>query len=134
VVQGGYGPAHINASSQRHDPDSLLHFMRTLIARYRASAEMGWGELQVIKHDVPGVLVHTLSGAEGRMVAMHNFAGDPANVRFELPDATDQHRLVDLLVDGVTLRPDAAGVIEMAMDGYGYRWFRVLEPEDKRLG
>jgi trehalose synthase len=134
VVQGGYGPEHINASSQRHDPDSLLHFMRTLIARYRASAEMGWGELEVIKHDVPRVLVHTLSGAEGRMVAMHNFGGDPANVRFELPDATDDHRLVDLLVDGVTLRPDAAGVIEMAMDGYGYRWFRVLEPEDKRLG
>jgi trehalose synthase len=134
VVQGGYGPEHINASSQRHDPESLLHFMRTLIARYRASAEMGWGEFEILKHDAPGVLVHSLSGAEGRMVAMHNFGGDPANVRFELPDATDEHRLVDLLVDGVTLRPDADGVTELAMDGYGYRWFRVLGPGDKRLG
>ena len=80
------------------------------------------------------MLVHTLTGAEGQMVAMHNFRGDPATVRFELPDATDEHRLVDLLVDGITLRPDADGAIEIAMDGYGYRWFRVLEPGDKRLG
>ena len=134
VVKGGYGPEHVNASSQRHDPDSLLHFMRTLVARYRASAEMGWGELAILKHDAPGVLAHSLTGAEGRMVALHNFVGDPANVRFTLPDATNEHRLVDLLVDGITLRPDADGVTELAMDGYGYRWFRVLEPGDKRLG
>ena len=134
VVQGGYGPEHVNASSQRHDPDSLLHFMRTLVARYRASAEMGWGELAILEHDAPGVLIHTLTGAEGRMVALHNVAGDPANVRFSLADATDEHRLVDLLVDGITMRPDADGVVELTMDGYGYRWFRVLAPGDKRLG
>ena len=108
--------------------------MRALIARYRASAEMGWGQFAILKHDAPGVLVHSLTGAEGQMVAMHNFRGDPATVRFELPDATDEHRLVDLLVDGITLRPDADGVTELAMDGYGYRWFRVLQPGAKRLG
>ncbi len=134
VVRGGYGPEHINASSQRHDTDSLLHFMRTLVARYRASAEMGWGELTVLKSNEAGVLVHTLTGAEGRMVALHNFGGDPAVVRFALPDANEEHRLVDLVVDGVTLELDASGATEIAMDGYGYRWLRVLSPGDKRLG
>ncbi len=43
VVGDGYGPDHVNASDQRHDEDSMLHFMRVLIERYRASAEMGWG-------------------------------------------------------------------------------------------
>jgi trehalose synthase len=134
VVPGGYGPEHVNASSQRHDPDSLLAFMRTLIGRYRASAEMGWGEFALLAHDAPAVLAHSLTGAEGRMVALHNFGGDPANVRFTLPGTSTEHRLVDLLVDGVTLCPDEHGVTELSMDGYGYRWFRVLAPGDKRLG
>jgi trehalose synthase len=37
VVDDGYSPEHVNASDQRHDPSSLLRFMRTLIARYRSS-------------------------------------------------------------------------------------------------
>jgi trehalose synthase len=134
VVGDGYGPEHVNASSQRHDPDSLLAFMRTLVARYRASAEMGWGEFALLKHDAPTVLAHSLTGAEGRMFALHNFGGNPANVHVTVPDTTSEHRFVDLLVDGVTLIPDDDGRIELAMDGYGYRWFRVLSPGDKRLG
>ncbi len=133
-MTGGYSPEHVNASSQRHDPDSLLAFMRTLVARYRASAEMGWGEFTVLKQDQPSVLAHSLVGAEGHMVALHNFSGEPATVTFPVEGGTAEHQVVDLLVDGIVIDVDDDATATIAMDGYGYRWFRVIGPKDKRLG
>ncbi len=134
VVGDGYAPEHVNASDQRHDPDSLLHFMRTLIARYRASPEMGWGALEVLATPAPTVLAHSMAAADGRMVALHNFADAPVTVDIAVPGGTDAHQLVDLLVDGRAVVLDERGRASIALDGYGYRWFRVLEPEGKRLG
>ena len=133
LVTGGYSPEHVNASSQRHDPESLLMFMRALAARYRASAEMGWGDFTVLEQDQPSVLAHSLVGAEGHMIALHNFSGEPATVSFPVEGAGPEHQVVDLLVDGIVLRV-TDGAVTLSMDGYGYRWFRVIGPDDKRLG
>jgi len=134
VVDDGYAPEHVNASDQRHDSESLLHFMRTLISRYRASPEMGWGQFELIPQSCETVLVHSLAGAEGRMVALHNFSDASASVEFAVPDTTGDHKLIDLLVDGRTVDLDDRGRGTVPMDGYGYRWFRVMGPEGKRLG
>ncbi|MEO6533474.1 MAG: alpha-amylase family protein [Pseudolysinimonas sp.] len=133
VVSDGFGPEHVNVSDQRHDPESLLNFMRLLIRRRRTSPEMGWGGFELIRQSAPSVLVHSVGGAEGRMVAIHNFRGEPATVTFQLESLREGDRLVDLLVDGRVLEPDD-GVITVAIDGYGYRWLRVVNPEGKRLG
>jgi hypothetical protein len=129
VVEGGYGPELVNASDQRHDDSSLLHFMRTLIARYRASAEMGWGQFELIPQPEPQVMVHTLAGAEGRMVALHNFGDAGVTAEITVPDATGEHHLVDLLVDGRTVALDEGGHASIPMDGYGYRWYRLIGPD-----
>jgi glycosidase len=134
VVTDGYGPDHINASDQRHDSESLLHFMRVLIERYRSSAEMGWGQFELLAQKAPTVLAHTLAGAEGRMIALHNFSDDGAVVDVAVPDADGSSHLADLLVDGRNVDLDDDGRASIAMDGYGYRWFRVIGPEGKRLG
>ncbi|HXR43842.1 MAG TPA: trehalose synthase, partial [Pseudolysinimonas sp.] len=134
VVQGGFSPEHVNASTQRHDPDSLLHFVRLLIERYRSSPEIGWGRFDVIPQAAGRVMVHSLTGVEGRMVALHNFGDEPASVEFALDDLEPGTRFIDLLVDGRVLEPDDAGRLTIAMDAYGYRWLRVLEPGSQRLG
>ena len=41
-------------------------------------------------------------------------------------------RLVDLLEDGRTAL-DGRGRAEIALDGYGYRWLRLVRPGDRRL-
>ncbi|HWR84709.1 MAG TPA: alpha-amylase family protein [Rhodoglobus sp.] len=134
VVEGPYGPEHVNASDQRHDSESLLAFMKVLISRYRASAELGWGEMHVLDHEAPTVFAHEMTGAEGRMVALHNFSAEPATVAFTLEGCEDGDVLVDLLVDGRTVPLDQDGRVEVPMDGYGYRWLRVIRPTGKRLG
>lgn len=132
MVSGGFGPEHINVSAQRHDPDSLLQFMRLLIDRYRASPEIGWGEFELLEHDHQAVLAHSVTGAEGRLIAVHNFGAESATIELTIDGLDDSMQLVDLLHDG-SIHPSAKGEVTIALEGYGYRWLRVLAPGDKRL-
>ena len=134
VVTGGFGPEHVNASDQRHDPESLLQFMRVLIRRYRASSEMGWGEFAVIRQPAKAVLAHTLVSAEGRMIALHNFSAESLTTAFTVPDFTSGDVLVDLLDDDRTEAPDENGEVTFPLEAYGFRWLRVVNPHEKRLG
>jgi len=140
VVEGGYSPEHVNVSSQRHDPESLLMFIRTLTERYRASAEIGWGEFAVLtqRETNNAVLAHSVSNGHGRMIAVHNLSPESAVVDLVLDESLlkkpdESYRLVDLLVDGSVTPVEPNGAVSITLDGYGYRWLRVLASDEKRL-
>ncbi len=133
VVTGGFGPEHVNASEQRSDPDSLYSFIRRLAERYRASAEIGWGELEVLEHDQPAVLAHTVANGHGRMLAVHNLSPEGTTVELTLSVAEEDDRLLDLLVDGSVVPVGKGGTVTIALEGYGHRWLRLIGPTDKRL-
>ncbi|WP_322411305.1 alpha-amylase family protein [Microbacterium invictum] len=128
----GYAPAHVNVADQIEDRDSLLHFIRDLVARYRISPELGWGSLEIIAHDAPAVMVHRLTADVGSMVAVHNFADVPTMISFALPEEPDGTQLVDLLAaDRLPL--DEKGNVRMEIAPYGFRWLRVSRPGDGRV-
>jgi trehalose synthase len=134
VVTGGFAPEHVNASDQRYEPDSFLRFMRLLIERYRASAEIGWGDFTLLEQPNPTVLAHRVTGAEGSMVAVHNFSAEPAIVNLTIERAEDgEVDLMELLAPGCIAIP-ADGKVELSLDGYGYRWMRIVERDSQRLG
>jgi hypothetical protein len=66
------------------------------------------------------------------MVLLHNLSADAVTVPLTLTDLPDGARLADLLAEGVT-EPDERGRVELALDGYGYRWLRVARPGSRRL-
>ncbi|UYN83838.1 MAG: alpha-amylase family protein [Microcella sp.] len=132
VPGDGYGPAHVNAATQLTDPDSLLCFFQLLIRRYRSSTEIGWGSFEVLDHDSVGVFAHAMTGDQGAMIAVHNFAAEPAVVTITVPGASGETRLRELLADGECTTDDR-GRVELALPGYGYRWLRVHRDDDVRL-
>ncbi|MCW2743366.1 MAG: treS [Blastococcus sp.] len=132
VVTGGFSPEFVNVEDQRHDPESLLSFMKLLIRRYRESPELGWGRFTVLDQPHPAVLAHVCSWDDGALVALHNLGPEPAVVPLTLEDCTAEHRLVDLLQEGSTDVSDD-GSAEVALEGYGYRWLRVVEAGSRRL-
>jgi len=134
ATEGGYAPEHVNVADQRHDPDSLLRFIRRLIEQFRDSPEIGWGEFTVIEHDHPSVLAHEVSTPEGRLVAVHNLSDEPATVQLTIDHTDAGYRLHDLLDGSEPLVPSAGGAVTVRLDGYGYHWLRVLRLGDKRLG
>ena len=126
---GGRAAASRRSSStcqdQRHDPDSLLIFMKLLIRRYRESPELGWGTFTVLDQPHAAVLAHLCSWDDGALVAVHNLAAEPRTVPLTLEGCDASHRLVDLCRRARTSLTDK-GTAEIALDGYGYRWLRVV--------
>ncbi|MGA7148728.1 MAG: alpha-amylase family protein [Microbacterium sp.] len=131
--EGGYAPEHVNASQQLNDDGSLLRFIRKLAERYRISPEIGWGELEVLEHDEPAVLAHSVRADVGRMIAVHNFADEPARVTLTIADEPEGAELTDLFGPERNALPPN-GRFELDLPAYGWRWFRVARPGDGRLG
>jgi trehalose synthase len=132
LVDGGFGPEFVNVADQRRDPESLLSFMKLLIRRYRESPELGWGAFEVLEQSCAPVLAHLCRWDDASMVAVHNLGSEPQQVHLQLPGCDASHRLEDLLTEGRT--PVAAdGAVDLALDGYGYRWLRVVTDASRRL-
>jgi trehalose synthase len=131
--EGGYAPAHVNASAQLNDDDSLLQFIRRLAARYRISPEIGWGEVEILEHDAPAVLAHSVSADIGRMIALHNFSEEPTRVQLTLDNEPEGAQLSDLF--GPDRRElDDRRRVDIELPAYGWTWLRVARPGDGRLG
>ncbi len=132
VVTGGFSPEHVNVEAQRRDPESILSFLTTLIQRYRACPELGWGEYEVLDQPHAAVLAHRCSWDDASLVAVHNLGAEPRTVPLTLDGCDETTRLVDQLCDG-TIEVGADGGVEIVLDGYGYRWLRVATPTTRRL-
>lgn len=124
VTPDGYGPEHVNVADQENDPGSLWSFLRALIGVRRRRPELGWGEFEVLESGEPSVLAHRVSVPGSAVVAVHNFAADPATV--SLGGAVAGDDMVEDLLDGAAVVPHD-GALTVALPGYGYRWFRVRE-------
>jgi hypothetical protein len=55
-------------------------------------------------------------------------------VPLTLDGCDSSHRLVDLLEEGVDDPLDDRGRCEIDLDGYGYRWLRLMSHDSRRLG
>ena len=136
LARGEYGPANVNASAAKRDPDSLWNFMAKLIQRYRESPELGWGEFAVIDQPEPGVFAHTCTSDGATMVLLHNVGTSTVKVIGKVGPEDAPKRafrgatLLDVLDgDNVPLEPDGGFSVELGR--YGYRWFRVQQPGDR---
>ena len=68
------------------------------------------------------------------MVAVHNLGPEPRTVPLQLDGLRRAStRLVDLLADGQHARSTTDGRGGAALEGYGYRWLRVVPPDGTLL-
>ncbi len=132
LVSGAFGPQFVNVADQRRDPDSLLAFITRLTHRYRECPELGWADFEVLEQPHAAVLAHRCRWDDGTMVAVHNLGPHGCTVPLTLDDCSGEHVLVDLLQDATTALDDR-GRVELALEGYGYRWLRVVAPGSRRL-
>ena len=130
VVEGEFGPDHVNVAAQRRDPDSLLNWMRLLIRRYRECPELSWGTYTVLEHGAKSVFAHRADHENGTMIAVHNFADEPASVTLAVAGSGVGVRAVDLLRDGTTNVAEN-GLIELDLEPYGTRWLRLVRLGDR---
>ena len=133
LADGAFGPDHVNVADQRKDDGSLLAFMSLLVKRYRESPELGWAQFKVLDQPHRNVLAHECAHDERRLVALHNLAPTSCTVPLTVEGCDSSHHLVDLLHEDVAVALDDRGRAEVPLEGYGYRWLRLMSPDTRRL-
>ena len=130
VVEGRFGPMAVNVAEQRRDPDSLLNWFERMIRRRRETPELGMGECTVLDTGDNALFAHRVDYEGAAIVAVHNLGDEPRQATFSVGDI-DDCECTDLFDLGPVPPIDAQGRIELKLDGYGFRWFRV-QPADRR--
>jgi trehalose synthase len=132
LVEGQFGPLAVNVASQERDADSLLNWMERAIRRRRETPEFGWGQWSVLDTEDNAVLAHRCAWEGRAVVAVHNFSADPREVVVTLDPDDASLCAMDLLDDGGTTIEPEGGALQLKLEGYGYRWFRLADPDDRR--
>ena len=122
VEDGVWSYRRVNVGAQQRDPDSLLRWFTRMIRLRKEVPEIGWGDWRILDTRTPGTLAMRYDWRGNSVVILHNFNSSPCEVRLRV-DGPGGDRLVDLLVDQEVV--SAEGRHKIALDAYGYRWFRV---------
>jgi glycosidase len=128
LVEGRFGPEHVNVADQRRRPDSFLTWMEHAIRRRKQTPEFGWGRADLVDAGDSAVFAHLCEWEGGRVLAVHNFSAESHPVSITLDFADGQ--FLDLLAgnEGPAM---VDGSIEFDLEGFGFRWFRLTD--DSRL-
>jgi len=125
MTTGKLGFKHVNVAAQRRDPDSLLNWMERLIRRRKETPEFGWGTSSLIETAAPELFAHRCEWQGSTLIAVRNLSGKPAKATLELGAGGKKAVVNDLLEDrDHAVKGD--GTLDVALDGYGYLWLRVL--------
>ncbi len=129
VVEGQYGPLAVNVAAQRRDNDSLLNWMERLIRRRRETPELAWGDWRLLTSNVTAVVAHRCDWDGGTVIAVHNLAAEPCQVRIDLDAVDSGARLDDLLDERPAFETLDDKSVELTLEAFGYRWYRLIPPD-----
>ena len=122
VSEGPFAYAHVNAESQRVDPNSMFSVTQRLIRARRSAPEIGWGSCRVIDLGETSVIALLAEWQGGRVLTLHNLSEEP--VMIDCGEALAGAPVRPLLKAGIDVdRTDDACRIRLG--AYGYEWLRV---------
>jgi len=123
INKGPYSCAVINVEAQRRDPDSLLNWMTDMIRLRKECPEIGWGEWRIFNTGSPAVLGMRYDWRGNGLIILSNFDDKPHEVRI-LPADCGSPVMANLLINNES-RADERGIHRIALEAYGYHWYRV---------
>ena len=123
IDKGPYSYAGVNVEAQRRDPNSLLNWMTDMIRLRKECPEIGWGDWRIFNTGSPNVLGMRYDWRGTGLIVVNNFDEKPHEVRIKSAD-TDSAVLVNLMANNES-HADERGIHRIALEAYGYRWYRV---------
>jgi maltose alpha-D-glucosyltransferase / alpha-amylase len=122
IDEGPYGYPQLNVAAQHRDPQSLLNHVERLISTRKQCPEIGWGSWQQIEAGEASVLVLRADWRDGTIITLHNLSDRPCDISLGR-HLRKGEELSELLGDRLYDAPGEQGTV--ALEGYGFRWFRL---------
>src|SRR4051812_25830779 len=120
IVEGPFGPDHVDVAAQRRTRDSLLSFMTRLVHLRRQTPELGLGASTLLENDPPSLFAHRCDWQDSTVAAIHNLADAPVAAELDLgPEVTAVDDLLELRDHEVR-----GGRLRVDLGAYGYLWLR----------
>ena len=123
IDKGPFSYKKVNVENQRRTPDSMLNWMTSLIRLRQECTEIGWGDWKILdtgKKEVLGIrYIHKNSS----LIVIHNFDKNAQEIHLKLEQMKGKS-LIDLL-NKQENKADEKGLHSIALEAYGYRWFRA---------
>jgi maltose alpha-D-glucosyltransferase/alpha-amylase len=123
ITEGVYGFEQVNVEKQRRDPQSFLNWLVRMIRQRKETPEIGWGQCSVLQTGHKSVLGLMYEWRGNRVVLLHNFSRQPLEVVLRVKGEGGD-LLTNLLVESES-RAQENGAHRIAIEEFGYRWFRV---------
>ena len=123
ISKGPYSCTEVNVAAQQRDPNSLFNWTARMIRLRKECPEIGWGEWTILKTGSPSVLAMRYDWLGSSLVLLHNLSDQPQEVRIH-PGVEDSEVLVNLIHNDES-RASGNGIHRLALESYGYRWFRA---------
>ncbi|MEO6872634.1 MAG: alpha-amylase family protein [Chthoniobacterales bacterium] len=121
--KGPFGYETVNVEAQRREDDSLLNWMAGMIRLRKECPEVGWRDWTRVKTGAPGVLGLRYEWKGNALVVLHNFSAKSKEVRLKLKE--ERGAILTNLRANDESRADEKGQHRIALEAYGYRWYRV---------
>lgn len=122
ISEGPFAFAHVNAESQRVDPNSMFSVTQRLIRARRSAPEIGWGSCRVIDLGQTSVIALLAEWRGGKVLTLHNLSEEPALV--DCAEALAGAPVRPLLQSGIDI-DQSDGSCRIRLGPYGYEWLRV---------
>ena len=113
-------------AEQRHDPDSLLCWMKRLVRCRRDNPEFGWGESTLLETQAHALFAHRCDWEGSTVVAVHNLSDGSASATLDLGD--DVAGVEDLL-EARDHEVAKGGQLDVELGPYGYLWLKLRRDE-----
>jgi maltose alpha-D-glucosyltransferase / alpha-amylase len=128
VGEGVYDYRRVNVAAQRRDPASFLNWTGAMIRLRKQCPEIGNGDWELLRTGMQCVLAMRYDWRGNSLVVVHNFDDRPHEVKIKV-GAEGGCRLVNLISTEECLA-DSSGAHRLALEAYGYAWFRVGDLAD----
>jgi maltose alpha-D-glucosyltransferase/alpha-amylase len=126
IVDPVYGYQAINIEAQLRTPNSLLNWMKRIIAVRRKTRVFGRGTLRFLRPANESVVAHVRSYEGETVLAVHNLSSAAQPIELDLR-AWAGHTPVEMLGESrfPTIRTQPYVI---TLGPYGYYWFRLQPP------
>ena len=119
IADGPYGYQHVNAGRAAARSGLAAQLDRAHHPHAQGMPEIGWGDFRVLPTG-PRACCVRYEWRNNAVIALHNLADEPV----ELSVRVEEDRLINLFSEA-TASAKGGGAHRIALEPYGYRWFRA---------